>query len=103
MTSITATQSDRLQDGVRAVILLNGGGSNFANQAEKDSIIGYAVNQTPPIKIYTIYYDRGSGSSVEVAMLELASRTGGKFYRASTPRNSRLHTTVLPWISKKSD
>ena len=87
MTNITDTQPDRQQDEVRAVVVNNGGGIYISNQGELDTIINYANSQNPPIHLFTAYYyDGASGTSyAEETMRELAYRTGGKYYRPSTP------------------
>jgi hypothetical protein len=87
LNNITATQPYRPQDEVRAVILLHDAGASSVSIAEEDAIVAVALAANPKIYIFTVlYYDGGStSSSTEVTMRHLANKTGGQFFKPSTP------------------
>jgi hypothetical protein len=94
MTNITVTQYypngslQRPMDEVRAVIILHDAGASNVGSAEEDAIVAAALSPSPKIYLFTVlYYDGGStSSSTEVTMRALADRTGGKFFKPSTPQ-----------------
>jgi hypothetical protein len=88
MVNITSTAYQRANpDKIRAVILLNDGGSNINNQGEMDAIVNYAKSQTPPIWIFTVLYYDGEATTANayVTLNELADRTDGKFFHSKKP------------------
>ena len=87
MTNITVTQPSRPQDEVRAVIILHDAGASNVGSAEEDAIVAAALSPSPKIFLFTVlYYDGGStSSSTEETMTALANRTGGQFFKPSTP------------------
>ncbi len=93
MTNITDTQYypngslQRPMDEVRAVIILHDAGASNVGSAEEDAIVAAALSPSPKIYLFTVlYYDGGStSSSTEVTMRALANRTGGQFFKPSSP------------------
>jgi hypothetical protein len=86
ISNITDTQPLRPQDEVRAVIVLrDAGGGNIAG--DMDALIAPALSANPKILIFTVYYYDGgsSGSNAETIMINLANKTGGKFFKPSNP------------------
>jgi hypothetical protein len=86
ITNITETQPFRPQDEVRAVIVLRDAGGGNIN-GDMDALIAPALSANPKIYIFTVYYYDGhsTGSNAESIMIDLANKTGGKFFKPSTP------------------